>query len=282
MLRRRAPAKINLWLNVFAPDATGYHPLDTLFCAVDHADDVTIEMTATEGIDLVVSGADVGPHEKNLARRAAVEFHQTLGIAPRLRIVLQKNIPAGAGLGGGSSDAAAVLLALNELHDGAIGTDDLMSMAARLGSDVPFFLCGSALAHATGRGEVLRGLPSLPVSNVLIAVPAFAIGTRDAYRWLDAAGEFAQPRGDDFTQPHDWHEVDKRAANTFESVLFARYPELEKIRHALRATGARNALLSGSGSAMFGVYADEMACHKAASVLRALQDVRVIETRTRA
>lgn len=249
-----APAKVNLWLRIFAPDQTGYHPLDTLFCAVDLADE--IRLSRGQGIALSVSGIDVGPVERNLAYRAALEFYRTTGIEPAVAIDLRKNIPAGAGLGGGSSDAATVLRALNELHDGVLPDADLFALAARLGSDVAFFLCGSPLAHATGRGEVLRGLPALPRAPMIIVVPDFAIGTADAYRWLDEARAFSQP-GHKIDAVSDWNDVAHYAKNDFERVVFEKHPTLADLRNALVDSGALIALLSGSGSTLFAVYASE-------------------------
>ena len=209
-----APAKINLWLDVFPPDATGYHPLDTLFCAIDLADEIVIAIEHS-GIDVMVTGADVGPAERNLAYRAAAEFFQAIQTTPRATIHFTKRIPAGGGLGGGSSDAASVLAALNALHESVVPPADLMAIAARLGSDVPFFLCGSPLAHATGRGEVLRGVPALPVAPLVLVVPPFGVATVDAYQALDAARAFSVP---EHTRelPRSWDDVARTARNDFE------------------------------------------------------------------
>jgi 4-diphosphocytidyl-2-C-methyl-D-erythritol kinase len=250
-----APAKINVWLRIFAPDDTGYHPLDTLFCALELADHVTIERTDAP-TTLEVLNADVGPTERNLAWRAADEFFRATGLAGGAAIRLDKRIPAGAGLGGGSSDAAAVLRALNDLHDGVLPMADLAAMAARLGSDVAFFLCGAPLAHATGRGEVLQPLPALPRAPVIVLAPAFGIATADAYRWLDEARAFSEPQPLRAV-PRDWEGVAAHAANDFERVVFARHPTLARLKSELLDSGALIALLSGSGSTLFGVYGSD-------------------------
>jgi 4-diphosphocytidyl-2-C-methyl-D-erythritol kinase len=278
-LKVRAPAKINLWLRVFAPDETGYHPLDTLFCAIDLADEIEIA-EGDDGIELIVRGADVGPADKNLAHRAAAEYFTATGISPRIRIVLQKNIPAGAGLGGGSSDAAAVLLALNELNGNVLPLADLMAMGARIGSDVPFFMCGSRVAHATGRGEVLTGLPPLPRAPAIIVAPKFSIATAQAYGWLDEARAYeVETQRAAASTPADWSGVAQRAFNSFESVLFARIPELARARDEIRRTGAEIAMVSGSGSALFGIYESAAHCEKAAALLGAqMPDAVVIRT----
>jgi 4-diphosphocytidyl-2-C-methyl-D-erythritol kinase len=273
-----APAKINLWLRVFAPDQTGYHPLDTLFCALHLADEITLEQHSN-GIQLDVSGADVGPDDRNLAYRAAVEFFSATSLPQALRITLNKKIPAGAGLGGGSSDAAAVLNKLNEMHGNVLPEADVMSIGARLGSDVPFFLCGSHLAHATGRGEILEGLASLTRREVLVVMPDFAIATRDAYAWLDDAQAYAQPRAG--ALPNNWSDVAAGAVNTFETVVFSRYPQLSTACTELRASGAQVALLSGSGSAIFGIFDDAAACERAQRALNTrLHNVTLLQTHT--
>lgn len=274
-----APAKINLWLRVFESDATGYHPLDTMFCALDMCDRIDVQ-AGVEGIHLRVSGADVGPVENNLAFRAAHDFFATLGIPPAIDIELIKNIPAGAGLGGGSSDAATVLRALQELQPNKLPHQDLLAIAARLGSDVPFFLCGSSFAHATGRGEILKPVPPLPSRPVIVVIPEFAISTRTAYEWLDDSGSLRQP--DAAAAPAgSWSDVAKRARNDFEPVLFARHPVLHQIRDRLVAEAAAIALVSGSGSALFGVFEDADAASAAQQALqREFSSARVVATRT--
>jgi 4-diphosphocytidyl-2-C-methyl-D-erythritol kinase len=121
-----APAKVNLWLRVFRSDHTGYHPLDTLFCAIDLSDRIEINPAAA-GIQLHVLGADLGPPETNLAYRAALEYYHAIGAAPAIEMVLHKRIAAGAGLGGGSSDAATVLRALQQMHDHRLPEADLFA-----------------------------------------------------------------------------------------------------------------------------------------------------------
>lgn len=261
----KAPAKINLWLRVFPPDATGYHPLDTLFCAVDLADEITVYDDAQSGIHLDVRGHDVGPSEKNLAFRAALEYKTATGIDKGLTITLNKVIPAGAGLGGGSSDAATVLKKLNELNDNVVSNDDLLAMGARIGSDVPFFLCGSSLAHATGRGEILQALPSLPRKPVLIVTPEFSVSTPEAYRWIDEDKAWSQQDEVGSMTVSGWSDVAKKATNDFERVLFKRFPELQRTRDFLREMGATIAMVSGSGSALFGIFESEAERDQAAA-----------------
>ncbi len=192
-VRITAPAKVNLRLRVLAREASGYHSLETVFCAISLADTLTVRRSEP-GIRLIVEGAvDTGPPERNLVVRAAERMEQELGSGLGVEIHLHKQIPAAAGLGGGSSDAAACLRALNALLGEPIAPERLLQMGAELGSDVPFFLCGSPLALAWGRGERLLPLPPLPERCVLVAYPGEPISTADAFarvaeRRVDSAG----------------------------------------------------------------------------------------------
>ncbi len=273
-----APAKINLWLRVFAPDNTGYHPLDTLFCTLELCD--VLNVAPAERFSLDVTGADVGPVEQNLVWRAVHEYCALLGVKPRLAITLNKNIPAGAGLGGGSSDAAAALRALQAWQHDALPQQDLMDLAARLGSDVPFFLCGSAFALASGRGELLEPIPALAPKSVVVVQPDFAIATRDAYQWIDDA-KACEPHAPPLLKPQSWADVKRNAHNTFEAVVFERYAQLAEMRDRLRAAGAQIALLSGSGSALFGVFDEEAAAAAARHDIRLPAGWRTQLTKTR-
>jgi 4-diphosphocytidyl-2-C-methyl-D-erythritol kinase len=272
-----APAKINLWLRVFNADSSGYHPVDTLFCAIGLAD--RLDIRDGEGLQLEVSGADVGPIESNLAYRAASMFFEAIGKAPDVAIHLQKNIPSGAGLGGGSSDAAATLLALQERHDHPIKLEWLSEMAARIGSDVPFFLCGSPLARGAGRGEQLTPLPPFEERHVLVVIPNFAIATGDAYRWLDDSALLTDP-DEPLQLPVGWHDVERQSTNSFEMVLFQRYPVLRRICDFLRENGAGIAHVSGSGSAVFGLFASEAAARAAEVVVGMDPTLRTYVCRT--
>lgn len=174
-----APAKVNLLLRVHGRRADGFHELETLFQAIDFADELTVELAGDE-VQLEVVGTDVGvadglgPVTENLAFRAAEAYRLAAGLDSGVRILLGKNIPAGAGLGGGSSDAAAVLRALDYLTDGAVAGETLLVMGANLGSDVPFFLCGSTLALARGRGGRAHPPPVTSVDGGGSRLPARA------------------------------------------------------------------------------------------------------------
>ncbi|MGH7677833.1 MAG: 4-(cytidine 5'-diphospho)-2-C-methyl-D-erythritol kinase [Gemmatimonadaceae bacterium] len=251
----QAQAKINHLLHVLRrDDATGYHDLSTIFQRIDLADDVIVR-TDVSGRTLDVTGPRVpagglGAVEKNLAYRAAVEFSRRAGWPDGFAIQLTKNIPVGAGLGGGSADAGGVLRILNALAPERLPDGALMDVASALGSDVPFLTTEWYKAIGVRRGDDLTNgsLPPIgPPVFVVIVVPGFAISTADAYRWLDET----RPPG--YLRPLEDLDVDT-SANDFEPVVEARYPELRLIRERLLAKGAFRARLAGSGSCVFGLF----------------------------
>ena len=266
-----APAKVNLFLRVLHRRADGFHELDTLFQAVSLHDDVRVELGASvgaaSGIELRVNGPDLGPVEDNLAYRAAARLREVAGVDDPVRIELTKRIPAGAGLGGGSSDAAAVLKCLAALT-GFSDTAALHAAAAELGSDVPFFLGRSALSRGSGRGEVLSELAPLPEAVLVLALPEVHVATGGAYAALAAhrgTGGAVTPAPDDGFRT--WDAVAAAASNDFEAVVASKHPEIEACLAGLRQRGARFALLSGSGAASFGVFDDTEHARAAASWL---------------
>lgn len=272
-----APAKVNLALRVLAPEeGTGYHQIETLFQAVGLVDRLRIEVIET-GVDLRVEGVELGPPRENLVWKAASAFAAETGLARGLRIHLEKRIPPGAGLGGGSSDAASTLLALNELFGSPVARERLREIAARIGSDVPFFLAGSTLALAWGRGERLLSLPPLPEVAVVLVVPSTRIATGAAYaaldrhrgdRWGTHGSGTALVQTLDEGDALEWEGVEALATNDFEDVILPAYPEVAELHAALWETRPRFTLLSGSGSAVFAVYHDEARADEVALELR--------------
>lgn len=255
-----APAKVNLRLVVHAREETGYHQVETIFQALSLSDRLRIERGGA-GISLEVEGAELGPPEENLAYRAAEAFYAEAELEPAVSIAIQKRIPVGSGLGGGSSDAAVTLRALNRLYGEPVRRDRLLDLGSALGADVPFFLSPTPLALGWGRGERLLSLPPLGSAPVLIAVAGPEIATGDAYAMLGARHELplSRDRGHDIPVDalRDWEGIAGFARNDFEDVVFREHPQLSKIRVAFGETEARLALLSGSGSAVFAVYRGE-------------------------
>jgi len=180
-------AKINLFLRVLSQDSEGYHGLETLFCLTSLADTLRAERRPGRAVTVEVSGAQVGPPQENLAMRAAARVLQATGERFGVHLHLEKRIPVAAGLGGGSSDAAAALHAVNNLAGNVVPRHELLQFAAQIGSDVPFFVTGAPLALAWNRGERMIRLPPLPPSPALLLTPEISIATRDAFGWIDQA-----------------------------------------------------------------------------------------------
>jgi 4-diphosphocytidyl-2-C-methyl-D-erythritol kinase len=252
-----APAKVNLFLRVLAREADGYHGLETLFCLVSLADSLRVERRDGGGVTIEVEGAEVGPAGQNLAVRAAAMVLEATGGRFGVHLALTKRIPVRAGLGGGSSDAAAALHAANALANGAVPRHELLQFAARLGSDVPFFLAGVPLALAWGHGERLLGLPPLPPAPALLLTPPRGVGTAEAYGWVAEARQSAGRRGAvalDLDALSRWGDIGRMAGNDFESPVFQRAPEIRAAFEALVATRPLVCRMSGSGSTLFAVY----------------------------
>jgi 4-diphosphocytidyl-2-C-methyl-D-erythritol kinase len=253
----RAHAKANLFLRVLAREADGYHAIETLFCRLDLADTLRAERRDGHDVTIEVSGADMGPPERNLAVRAARAVLEAVEQRFAVHLSLAKRIPIGAGLGGGSADAAAALLAVNRLAGDAVPRHELLQFAARLGSDVPFCLSGAPLALGWGRGERMLRLPGLPAAPGLLVAPPVAIPTAEAYRWVDAARESAGRRGAlalDLDALSRWGDIARMAGNDFESPVFAHHPEIRSAFEALVGTHPLVCRMTGSGSCLLAIY----------------------------
>lgn len=252
-----AHAKLNLSLRVLAREADGYHGIETLFCLVSLADRLTARRREAPGIGLEVRGADCGPVERNLAWRAADLVLQATGRGFGVDLVLEKEIPVQGGLGGGSSDAAAALTLVNALAGHVVPRHELLQFAARLGSDVPFFLAGGPLALAWGHGERMLRLPPLPAAPALLLVPPGGVSTPDAYRLVDEARQGISSRGAvslDLEALASWGNIGRLAGNDFEFALFGKRPELRQAFEALAGTRPLLCRMTGSGSTVFAVY----------------------------
>ncbi len=260
--RVAAQAKVNLTLRVLEREASGYHQIETVFQRLALADIVTVR--AADGRSLATrwtgSGAapDLGPTERNLAWRAADAYAGATGWPGGFAIEVQKTIPVGGGLGGGSADAAAVLRGLDALAPRPVGAAALVDIGSRLGADVAFLASPSELALAWGRGERMLDLPPLPEAPVLLVIPDFGVGTAQAYEALArhrvrvplaAGAAWRSPRA-----LGSWTAVAADAVNDFESVVFDDHPALATMRARLAALPATVfAMMSGSGSTLFAV-----------------------------
>ncbi|GLC26367.1 4-(cytidine 5'-diphospho)-2-C-methyl-D-erythritol kinase [Roseisolibacter agri] len=228
-----AQAKVNLFLRILAREASGHHQLETLFQRLELGDDVRVRV-GVSGRSLDCGGADdLGPTERNLAWRAAAAYHAAAGWPDGWAIEIEKRIPVGGGLGGGSADAGAVLRCLNALAPRPLSAGELLALAAPLGADVPFLATEAPLALAWGRGERMLALPALPSRRVHLALFGEGVSTAAAYAALAARrGDATRPRPILWTPDRlaRWDDVALVATNDFEEVVFPQREDLAAVR----------------------------------------------------
>jgi 4-diphosphocytidyl-2-C-methyl-D-erythritol kinase len=257
------PAKINLCLSVTGRRSDGYHEVEMVMQAVGLYDVVTVR-TAGEGIAVACGAPGVPDGEGNIAWKAAEAMRVRAGSVSGLRITIRKNIPSAAGLGGGSSDAAAVLAACNRLLGLDLGREELAAMGARLGMDVPFFLYAPT-ALARGRGELLTPLPPPSPFWVLLVNPGFETSTAWAYKNLNFGLTKRVDCNNIASLPVA--KIAEKLHNDLETVTAAAHPEIGEMEQALIGAGALGARMSGSGPTVFGLFEDEGSCRRAARSL---------------
>jgi len=259
-ITREAHAKANLLLRVLSRETDGFHGIETLFCRLELADTLTGSRTAGQEITLEVEGAETGAVDQNLAVRAARMVLEATRERFGVHLSLTKRIPVGAGLGGGSADAAAALAIVNALGGNSIPRAELLHLASRLGSDVPFCLSDSSLALGWSHGERMLALPALPKAPVLLLTPSVAVRTPEAYAWVDEARATSGRRGALLLDPSalaGWSDIARMAGNDFESAVFGRLPAVRDAFEALARTRPLLCRMSGSGSTLFAVYRNE-------------------------
>lgn len=263
----RAHAKLNLSLDVLGKAANGYHDMRMVMQSVDFGDDIAIELT--DGDFHLDPGQPYLPSdERNLAMKAARLFLEGSGLGARMTVT--KRSPVGAGMAGGSSDAAAVLRALNELTGRQKSAAQLCQMAEKLGSDVPFCVQGGT-ALVEGRGEILTELPALPDCAIVIAKPSFSISTPALFARIDQRKSRMHPDTTGILAALEAGElsgVARRLFNVFEDVLPRNYGDIPLIKSELLSFGALGAAMTGTGSAVFGLFTDEDAARRAYNSLR--------------
>jgi len=270
-VRIPAFAKINLRLDILGKRADGYHELRTIFQTLSLHDDIRLHTSKRPGISLTIQGNTALASEsvhKNLVYRAVDAVKHKLKIGGGVAIQLKKRIPAGGGLGGGSSDAVAAMLGYLQLVKKKLATAQMMEVAASLGADVPFFLFGGR-ALGVNRGDEIYPLQDVPRMYLLVVVPnEIRVPTPDAFRWVNA-----KPLG--LTKPAidhkllqfcalSWSAQGNGLSNDFESPVFRRHPRLGQIKRVLLQKGATEASLAGSGSAVFGVFPSPAMARRAA------------------
>jgi 4-diphosphocytidyl-2-C-methyl-D-erythritol kinase len=265
-----APAKINLYLRVVGRRADGYHDLYSLMCGAALFDRIVLSFDAPKDA-IVCSDRTLPTDETNLALRAARLFKRELvrstGLNPTpVAIHLIKTIPVGAGLGGGSSDAATVLKGMNAHYGDPFDTLQLADMAQRLGADVPFFIMGRP-AIAQGIGERLTPFSGVKAMSVVLVYPGFAISTAWVFRNYTLRLTKDEKKIRNFAFGNELFDPARHLCNDLESLVCAYYPEVGAIKGELMAHGAAGALMSGSGSAVFGLFTDRHAACEAGQAL---------------
>jgi len=279
-VRIPAFAKINLRLDILGKRPDGFHELRTIFQTISLHDDLRLRASRRPGISLTVRGNETlsqEPVRKNLVYRAVESLQRELKIRAGVEIELRKKIPAGGGLGGGSSDAAAALLGYLRLHKKRLHPARLIEIAASLGADVPFFLFGGR-ALGVNRGDEIYPLAGIPKQSIVVVVPReIRVPTADAFRWVRAASltparsgsrleltkSSATPKLWEFCALC-WSTQAGGLSNDFERPVFRRHPRLAAIKRALLRVGAAEASLAGSGSAVFGVFPSPALARRAA------------------
>jgi 4-diphosphocytidyl-2-C-methyl-D-erythritol kinase len=268
-IRIPAFAKVNLRLDILGKRPDTYHELRTIFQTISLHDELRLRHSKASGICLNINGnqsLSSEPAHKNLVYRAVDALRRELDVRPGVEVDLYKKIPAGRGLGGGSSDAAAALLGYLRLSGGKIPTARLIEIAASLGADVPFFLFGGRVL-GIGRGDEIYPLPDIPKLSLLVVSPSdIHVPTPDAYRWLKAPALTKIRSASKLWKFCSlcWSAQGSGLSNDFERPVFQRHPHLARIKRVLLQRGATEASLAGSGSAVFGVFPSPALARRAA------------------
>ena len=275
-LELKALGKINLGLDVLGKRENGYHDVRMVMQTVYLYDQILIERIREPGIHLSSNLFYLPVNENNLAYRAADLLMKECRIREGVRITLDKHIPVAAGMAGGSSNAAAVLFGMNRMFSLGFTMEELMDRGVTLGADVPYcILRGTVLAE--GIGEKLTPLPPMPKCFVLLAKPSISVSTKMVYEKLDSHEIDEHPDIDGIMEGLKGHNLLKVSAclgNVLEKVTVEAYPVIEQIKNTMKKNGALNALMSGSGPTVFGLFEDKKAAKKAAFRIREQQLAR--------
>ena len=268
-MKTRAWAKLNLTLDVLGKREDSYHDLCMVMQSVTLHDTLTLTPNEGQGLRVKTNLRFLPTGDKNLAAAAALRFWEALGREPEhLDIEIQKRIPVCAGMAGGSSDAAAVLRALNELAGSPFTPTELAKVGEKVGSDVPYCVLGGT-ALAEGRGEVLTPLPALPPCWVVACKPDFPISTPELFARIDSCKIRCRPDTAGMLEAGSLEEVARRMYNVFEDVLPERYQaRVAEIKHVLIQKGALGANMSGTGPTAFGLFDSEAAAREAQAALQ--------------
>ena len=277
-MRLRALAKINLGLDVLGRREDGYHELRMIMQTINMYDQLDMEISEEPGIRITTNLPYVPVNQNNLVYRAANMLLEEFQIKEGLTVDLQKMIPVAAGMAGGSSDAAAAMIGVNRLFQLGLSVKDLMERGVKIGADVPYCLLrGTALAE--GIGDRLRALPACPDCYVLIGKPGISVSTKFVYENLHANELKSHPRIDEMLDAIQWHNLYKMAdlmENVLETVTIPQYPIIEEIKNHMKEHGALNAMMSGSGPTVFGLFDDKTLAEQACEALRESRLARTV------
>lgn len=266
-VKLEAPAKINLTLDVIDRRADGYHILESVMQTVDISDIISLDIADEAGIVLTCSDPVLPTDNKNTAYRAAEVFYQQIGRPPRVCIHIEKHIPMEAGMGGESADAAGVLLGLNRLEKAGFSVEELCEMGSRIGADVPFCVWqGTALSE--GIGSILTSVPAMPDAYIVLGKGNKGVSTAEAYAAIDAAetrGRYPTTTAVEALCEGDLEKLASSLGNVFDEVLAL--PDVQRIKELMRENGALGCSMTGSGSAVFGLYDDRHAASACQKVL---------------
>jgi 4-diphosphocytidyl-2-C-methyl-D-erythritol kinase len=267
-----APAKINLYLRVIGKRGDGYHEIETLFERISIFDRISIEPASGRTI-LTCDDHRVPTDEDSLMLRAVEAFKKRSGVKGHYAISLKKNVPIGAGLGGGSSDTAALLRGLNEIAGHPIGEDDLLGIARDLGADIPFFMSGASFGFGTGRGDIVRECGPLPEIWHVLVTPPFEVSTGSVYSKVPPFALTNDMPVDKilsaFLSGNGVDSVSENLRNDLQDIVLRDFPVLAQVFSGLRKAGAKGVLLSGSGPTVYGIF-DRDRTEKAAEMLRVM------------
>ena len=268
--KQRAYAKINLGLDVLRRRPDGYHEVKMVMQTVDIYDDLFLEKTEKPGVELQIEGSELTAGKDNLNCRAAELYMEEKGIAGGVKIRLVKRIPIAAGMAGGSSDAAATLRGMNELWETGCSAQELQKLGVRLGADIPYCVVGGTML-SEGIGEILTPLPAPPECVLLIAKPEISVSTKFVYENLHADTLKSHPDIDGMVEAirrGQLEGITERMGNVLETVTTKTYPVIEEIKTVMKEKGAENALMSGSGPTVFGIFGQKEQAEAAAAILR--------------
>jgi 4-diphosphocytidyl-2-C-methyl-D-erythritol kinase len=268
-LKVKSYAKINWTLDVLFKREDGYHELRTIYQTVSLHDKLTIQQT-DGAIEIVCNDARVPCDATNLVYQAAAKLRQATGVSFGARIEIEKRIPVAAGMGGGSSNAAATLLGLEKLWQVKLDEREILNIAASLGSDVPLFLIGGTLL-GIGRGEEVYPMEEVECANLLLVNPGIAVSTAAAYSSLSRLTRASSPLNIPFTffAAKGIRELPLVARNDFEEVVLVTHPEIAAVKEKLQGLGAKHALMSGSGATVFAVFDNLKTSEQARQQMRA-------------